>query len=594
MAESDSSGPGSSHGLREFDMDGSVSSGPVVETWDDQMKATTEEQFEASARFAAQQKALREKKQRARKRQIIIVSIATVAAVAAGIPLTRAVMREAATADSLRGGLDEVSKPLTTIGFNTAKEWFDVPTAGLVIDVPADSCSAIAAIPLGGKEMISVHVERPKAIALDGKGVVWCTCEAERVTVKYPDTSLPRVALRWLSRHAAEVGGAEVLATRDLRPFAYPDDPTSLGCSDPAFKSWSGLNREADLQPIDPKKPEAAARFLAEGMDPTGLFPTDRTFGVLRAEKERCYIAAPDKPGMHYSVRSDEGKRLVPDTTGAVGLCSYAGAKTFSFWRPKGSTGNLIVAHTASEKLGGLAGLHELATRLKLDDLKLLYEDKDLQPDAIASLKASSVAPNTIVTPDSTGLPGKLDAMVVSFSMGALGSFFPEVSPPVPYACLPELAPAEVPRTLVCAQSRPQVWRSDAPAKTQGAAEAKYPVWLAMFQGVTDKEGLKSAARMLAFARRMTLLGFEPSTTDGVIDQADGATISGRQGRDLTVAVGLVKRAPWIVPLTEGAAWTLDGPIQPIKLPLGKTIKVRGRQALGGDPGTRRVVVWRK
>jgi hypothetical protein len=584
-------GDGKGGGMREFEPTDDVSLRPPG-TFDPETRTAAEAQWEASSRHATAKRDARDKQLRARKRRIIVSSVAAVIVIAAAIPLTRAVLREAAIAESLRKSLDQVAKPVDAVGFKTAKEWFDVPSAGLVIEIPADSCSAVVAIQQGSDQPVGVHVERPKAKPLDGKGVMWCSCEAERVTVKYAQTS-QRIALRWLSRHAAEVGGIEVLSTHQVSPFTVPADNNALACADVAFKDWSATHREADVQKIDLQSPGAAATLLADGFEPVGVFAGNATFAVIRSEKDRCYLATPQGPATPYTVRADDGKRLVKEGSPTVGWCSHGNTRIHSFWRDKPGSPVTVVSAPA-DKVGGLTGLRDAADRLKLANLKLLFVESDLQPDAVAALKASTVLPDSIMAPNSTGLPGHLDDVIVAFALGGRGSFLPEVTPPVPFACLPDLDPTDFPRCTVCVQSKPQVWRSDASAKTQGAAEAKYPFWMALFVGAREKPALTAAVQLLTFARRMNLLGFEPTISDGVLDQPDGATLSGRPEKEETVSVGLVKRPPWFVPLSDKGDWKLDGPVKAVKVEVGKQVRVRGSVPLGGDPNSRRVVVWRR
>jgi hypothetical protein len=582
--------------LREFDFDEPHEAQPSLKApkaYDPTVITESEAQWEASARFANEKREAREKQLRVRKKRLLAAGIVAVVLTAVAIPVVRAALRESEVAAGLRGVLDTVSQPVSSVGFKTEKDWLNVPSAGVVVEVPADSCSALVAIEQGKAEPVRLKVQRPKAPALEATGPVWCSCEAERLTVKY-DGASERVALRWLNRHSGELGGVERLTTLSIKPFAVSDDSLALGCTDAAFRTWAASHREDDLKPLEPEKFPMAARMVAEGFEPAGVFPADRPFAVVRSDKGRCYLAAPHGTGGPFVVRADDGKRLTEKGNPTLGWCAHESAMSHSLWRAQGPGSEVAVVSAPADKVGGMTGLFDAAQRLGVQELKLLFVDGDLQADAVAALRASTVLKEMMAFPDSTGLPGKLDDTVVAFSLGQAGSYLPEVSPPVPFECFPEIDPTSVPRTFVCMQARAQMWRSDAAAKAQGAAEGKAPFWLAMFSGVTDKQGLKAAASLLRFARRMSLLGFEPQITGGVIDQPDGALLTGRRDDEQVIAVGLVKRAPWIVPLSDGPDWQLEGPLRPVKMAVGKQLRVRGKVPLGADPLSRRVVVWRK
>jgi len=160
--------------------------------------------------------------------------------------------------------------------------------------------------------------------------------------------------------------------------------------------------------------------------------------------------------------------------------------------------------------------------------------------------------------------------------------------------CVPDPIPTTPPLLYTCVQARPQVYRSDKEAKPHGGIEGKLPFYMALFAGLSDKEGLKAAASLVAFSRRMNLLGYDATTTDGVVDQPDGAVVSGREGKPRTVAVGLMRKAPFVVPLSASGKWTLDSVPKEVSIEPGKSMRLRSAVPLTGDAKSRRVVVWRR
>lgn len=92
-------GDGKGGGLREFEPPDDQVDLQAPGTFDPETRTAAEAQWEASSRHASAKRDARDKQLRARKRKIIVTSVAAVIVVAAAIPLTRAVMREAAIAE---------------------------------------------------------------------------------------------------------------------------------------------------------------------------------------------------------------------------------------------------------------------------------------------------------------------------------------------------------------------------------------------------------------------------------------------------------------------------------------------------------------
>lgn len=558
-------------------------------------REATRNRFTSSGRSANEPQLLSERKRRVRRRRAIVVAVALVVACGASVPLTRAVIQEARKSDALRRRLDEKTKIVRNLGFEAQNDWLDVPSAGLVIHAGRDTCSAVIAVGENSPDPLPVSVQTERGGAVQANaGLVWCTCDPEKVSIKVDASSIARVAARWLAAKASAVGGAEVLSGTPMSSWTARVEPADLACSDAAFKVWSTTGQNGAIAAMGPTKIELAAKLVADGFEPVGLFLGDRAFAVLPALKDRCFFAFAAQPGTHFSLRSEDGKKLTPQRTGAIGWCSYGKTTTYSLWRQTRPSGDIAVVGAPADRLGGLVGMREASRREGMGDVLFAFEQGDLGSDAVAALRASTVPATSILTPDATGLAGKAEHTVVAFSLGATGAYLPEVNPAVATACLPELSAGELPRSFVCVEARPQVWQSDAAAKAQGAAEGRYPFWISVLTDTTDKDGLVAASSLLGFARRMNLAGFEPSTTDGVMDNSEGAVITGRPGKGDVVALGIVKQPPWIIPLTDGPAWQVDGLLRILNVPVGSTMKVLAKPSLGKDPNARRVVIWRR
>ncbi|MGH7285306.1 MAG: hypothetical protein ACRELY_27600, partial [Polyangiaceae bacterium] len=72
--------------------------------------------------------------------------------------------------------------------------------------------------------------------------------------------------------------------------------------------------------------------------------------------------------------------------------------------------------------------------------------------------------------------------------------------------------------------------------------------------------------------------------------------VLGRAGEDSIVAVGAAPQAPWLVPYTDGAAWSIDG--EPRVIPLAPGVRITLKPSVGsagfnGGLESRRTIVFR-
>jgi hypothetical protein len=102
------------------------------------------------------------------------------------------------------------------------------------------------------------------------------------------------------------------------------------------------------------------------------------------------------------------------------------------------------------------------------------------------------------------------------------------------------------------------------------------------------------ALDVLAFARRMSALGFEPTSLTGFVEIPGGVEVTGRSGESEIVALSLSRTPPYIHPLSEAAAWTLDGEPQIVHIVAGKSVRLRAIPPFTGPRGTRETIVWRR
>lgn len=548
------------------------------------------------AEVARQIRMAAEKKKRIRRLRIGIVAGVLLVAGAAAYPLTQAVLAEAARAEALQKSLTEAQKPAASKGFAFSDEWLDVPPAGVAFKIPRNTCSAVLGVGEGAEGLLPIRVKRQGNDPIDGRsGAIWCSCDEEEVTATFVDPPDKRLALRWLNAKMGVVGGIEVLSGVQIPGFVVAADEQAYGCADAAFATWAQSEGHGRLEPIGQRLKEALEPLEEESFSVHGVFAPEMRFAVVPTRPQRCYLAVPFGDKAPVTLRNTEGRRVVKDSADALGWCSYAQERAYSLWRKQLGPPRMLVVEIAATRVGGLTGLREAASRHGTKKMHGILEAQDLEADAVAALIASGVGESTIVRGEATGLPGKPNSRVVAFGLFETSSFLPDVAPRVPLACDPPPRPGADFQTYVCVQARPQRWRREGSVETQGAAEGRLPFWLSILEGLDNASALAASAELLAFSRRMTLLGFEPTTTDGVKDSAFGAEILGRPAKKQALAVGLTNRPPWIHPLTHQRPWTLDGELGIADVEPDASVRVRSRTgSLGADPNARRVVVWRR
>jgi hypothetical protein len=552
---------------------------------------------EASRRqHATVVQAAADKGARARRKRRIRMAVTAVVVTAVAVPVLRALLAENTRADALYARLAAEARHATELDLREAKRWLEVPAAGVTVTVPRESCSALVAVREGGDAPLALEIERPSATKITAPGgVVWCSCEGETITVKLPDAGGARRALSWMSAPMSAVGGMHVLLTKPMGSFRLVADALAQTCADTGFRAWAEVAGRGELEPLDAARPGPTADLVADGLEPVGLFPSERPFAVIRAQKGRCYVAAPEPGRSDLALWAPDGARLADKAKGAVAWCSHGADAVFSMWRAEKGSPAVVVLGAAADRVGGITGARAAARRHGYRDVQTALLPDDLSKDARATLAAAGVLVTSIEESGPTGLPSKPESAVVAFSLRGKAAMLPETNPVVPAACLPELDATQALRTILCAETHAQAWHPAGDASQQGGAEGALPYWLGLFGGATDEGALRASAALMLFAQRMTLLGYEPpSTSDGVKDLPEGAVVSGRAGKGDVVAVGITRAKPWLATLTDGPRWSLEGPLRVVQIPVGSTKTLRGEARLAADVKDRRVVVWRR
>jgi hypothetical protein len=536
-----------------------------------------------------------EKRKRVFRRRLLVVVVAVVALGSAAVPASIALKREIERNNAARKGLDDERMSAVAAGFKDEKDFFDVPSAGVKVQVPRSTCSAVLAVAEGRPGKAAVRIERKQGEPVESpEGIAWCSCEPEEVLIRGGDPNAPRTSIRWISAPMGEVGGAEVLRVNPPHGFKVVSDGTGMACADSAFDLWSQHAGHGDIDPLAKDRKGLTEALVAEGMEAVGLLRAGRAFGVVRSAQGYCYLVIPDGPGSSLTLREQDGRRIAEEAAGAFGWCSSTGGEVYSIWPATPGGPPVLVLRAPANRIGGVTGVHEMALRRGAGAFRAHLSEDDLEPDVNAALVASTVNEATITRADAGGLPEKQGALVTAFALLRDGAYLPDAAPRVPYACFPPYEVKADAQAFTCWQAIPQRWRTEGKPKHQAAAQGPMPFWMAVLAGVGDPGAVEAGAKLLSFARRMTLMGFEPTTIEGVRDTASGAVVSGRAGLVDTVGVGITATRPWIHPLTDGDPWSLDGAVHIVRVPEGKTITLRATSPLGANAAARRVVVWRR
>jgi len=538
----------------------------------------------------------RERKRRRRRTQRKVALIAVVMAMAAGtgFMLSRSAGEEKRHREAVRKGLEIRSEGFAAHGFAVAGEWLDFPPNGQTLEIPADTCSVLVGSIEGSEADTAVKVVRKSGESSGPRGLLFCTCDAEQVSVQVEGVAGSRIGLRWLSVFAGKVGGFEVLKGRPLPPITIPDDRVGLMCSQRAFEDWIRGNQKEEFAPppADPKS--LMSIMVADGWQAVGTFPPDKPFAVVGVPKGQCMVAVVEGEASEIIARNTESVKVATSTQG-IAACSHANERWYSLWRTKRPSSPVSVVRAPADRVGGLAGAQAMIHRVRRQPAAGIAHHEDLAADVVAALRGGTVPEANVVPAEASGLPGRVASRLVAMTLIDDGSYYPDLGASSPHSCRPAMAASESPRALLCAQSRAQRWNLEGTRGKQAAAESAPPFWLGVLADVDDKGAREAMLSVFAFAQRMNLLGFEPTTIEGVVDQANGARISWRAGKGEVVAIGLSRARPWVHPLSaDGKTWSLEGPIPIAKVTESKPVLLLTRGSLGADRNARRVVAFRR
>lgn len=480
-----------------------------------------------------------------------------------------------------RGRVDQAVAPWKASGFTLV----DTASRGSpgTIDADLDAACFVAVTTSSDP----VKVTRPTAGAsFEGPApAIFCTCEPEHVNIaSKPDASGGMALLRI---DTSQVGGSRAI------PFASfkvaTSSPGDNACAENSLDAWLDAHKfpqnkvdDAWLDKAPKRKALSPASFhvLAQGTLGTA-------FTAFDFPKESCVLVVGDA-NAKLSLRVHGGQKPIANASGPIGWCAQKeGVLVVS---SEGGSDITVLGAPASS-VGGIVGLRELAREAGIPLVAAVVPEGDYEWNATQILLASAV-PAPIITTSGVDVAADPNARVIAVSFGTDGALRAETADDIYSYCEPPLD--EKARDVFCIFSGAQTWRVNGSSVQGGLARSKLPFWLFTMQGVGDPVALKAETLLFRLARRLKREGFEPTTIEAVTETPAGADVLGRSGEDAIVAVATAPVAPWVFPLSDGPAWTLDGAprIMPIK-PLEKFILTSSEKHLPPKE-TRRTIVFRR
>jgi hypothetical protein len=506
-----------------------------------------------------------------------------------------------------RSVLERATDPYRAMGFVVVESASRAPPVEIAADVPA---GCLIATSTGSSRLKLVHpgdsVEGPAPL-------ITCLCDQGHVTVTSDAKTEEGFAL--LRADANAVGGSQAFAFLPFKPGATGRGDQA--CSERSLDAWLDARRGAQgtTRPGDPTKlgPVAAvdgatsdawlarepsrAKLRDQGFVVTAMMRPNAPFTAVDVPANTCLIVVSENASDKPSIRLRGGALAVGPAAG-VGWCTSAEAIVVAQRERTGSSGGEIAVLTVpTSRVGGLFGLREVAARSGLSIGATSVAANDFGWTAKSLLVASAIPEHLVSvanTPDlGTDSAGgaETEARIVALAVDKPHMIAADTPADVFSFCEPALDTAT---ETVCVFSGAQKWRVQGSEALGGIARSKLPFWLFALQGLSEPLVLKLETQLLALARRLRRDGFEPTTIEAVTELDKGAEVLGRANEDAMVALALAPTPPWVMPYTDGPAWTIDEEprIVPIR-PLERVVVMSTTKTLP-PKATRRTVVFRR
>lgn len=494
-----------------------------------------------------------------------------------------------------RGRIEQAGDPYRALGFALVDTSSRSDPSSLSASVSAGCLLATAAGPPGTPVSVT-H----SGGTVEGPGpLLTCLCEGGHVSVTTPK---PSAGLAILRTEASTLGGSRAFAFLPFHPGTT--GRTDQPCAEASLDAWLDSKRwmqDAPVGTVHPLVPANEATSKAwlsadprraalrdNGFTVAAVVEQKAPFAVVEVPPATCVLLAASSPKDKPALRLRGGALAVGPAEGNAGYCTQAGVLALA---QHDGTGDLTVAMAPAARIGGLAGLAELASKAALPLAAATVPDADRGWDAKRMLLADAIPESLVTAANGPDFAPDPEARIVALSVEKPNSVQSETGADVYSFCEPQLDTATA---SVCVFSGAQKWRAEGKETASGVARAKLPFWLFALQDVNEPAGLKVATQLLSLARRLQREGFEPTTIEGITELDKGAEILGRANEDGIVAFTLVPNAPWVVPYTDGPAWSIEGEprLVPIKT-LERVVVTAAAKTTLPPKATRRTVVFR-
>lgn len=479
---------------------------------------------------------------------------------------------------------DAFAKSFTALGFQeVAPPPWGTPDR-LEVPVAAGTCVVALGTADGAPTLIEVTHDGD---TLEAKGSLgFCTCANETVIVAAKGAADAKRSVRLLRTDAREFGSVMGFDRAPVKPASV----VACACLEDQLDGWmAGGSANATLRPAEPewtKSIAGASELASAGLAHVATTSRGVPIFPLSVPAETCAVAIPEAAAK-LALRATGGNKVVPADRGPLAVCTKV-PRVFGVWHE--GAGPVHVVRGEAARVGGR---HELRTLLAHSGFgigRVWVEMPDLAGDAELTLRRARVAPAySMEWAPKVKLPS--DARILLFSDEGASSIDPPATSTGEAACerSDSLAP-----TLFCVETSRQPW-NDATGKARAVvAYASLPPWLKPLADIQGHEAATAALSLVTLTRKLAAAGFEPTPLEGITETASGADVLGRAGEDAVVAVTVQPHPPYLLPLTDGPTWRVDGPPRVIDLAPGRRVSLRSRPAPGGDEDDRRTLVYRR